>query len=62
MLSRKGVTTLPLTAEIAMDAGQLRFVADPADRLIYATARAAGAYLITRDERIRGHDPAIAVW
>lgn len=61
-LSREGAMTLPLTAGIAMDAGQLRFVADPADRLIYATARAAGAYLITRDEKIRRFDPALAVW
>jgi PIN domain nuclease of toxin-antitoxin system len=61
-LSREGVTTLPSTHEVALDAGQLRSLADPADRLIYATARAAGTQLVTRDERIRAFDPAIAVW
>jgi PIN domain nuclease of toxin-antitoxin system len=56
------VEPLPLTPEIAVDAAQLRFASDPADRIIYATARAVGARLITRDEKLRAFDPAIAVW
>lgn len=57
-----GVEPLALTPEIALDAAQLRFVNDPFDRVIYATARAEGAKLVTRDERIRAFDPSIAVW
>jgi PIN domain nuclease of toxin-antitoxin system len=56
------VEPLALTPEIALDAAQLRFVTDPFDRVIYATARAEGAKLVTRDARIRAFDPSIAVW
>lgn len=61
-LSRSGVEALPLTPEVAIDAAQLRFAADPFDRIIYATARAAGAPLVTRDERLRAFDPELTVW
>lgn len=61
-LSRARVEPLPLTVEIAIDAAQLAFEADPADRVIYATARAADAQLVTRDERMHAFDPARAVW
>jgi PIN domain nuclease of toxin-antitoxin system len=56
------VEPLALTPEIALAAAQLRFVDDPFDRVIYATARAEGAKLVTRDERIRAFDPSIALW
>jgi PIN domain nuclease of toxin-antitoxin system len=56
------VECLALTPEIAVDAAQLRFARDPFDRVIYATARAEGAPLITRDERLRSLDPALTVW
>lgn len=56
------VRPLPLTPEIAVDAAQLRFEASPADRIIYATARAEDAALVTRDERIHAFDPQLAVW
>jgi PIN domain nuclease of toxin-antitoxin system len=61
-LARDRVESLPLTAEVALDAAQLRFAANPADRIIYATARAAGAQLVTRDERLRAFDPELTVW
>ena len=61
-LARSGVDPLPLTAEIAVDAAQLRFAADPFDRVIYATARAEDAQLVTRDERLRAFDPQRTVW
>jgi PIN domain nuclease of toxin-antitoxin system len=50
-----GVTTLPITPEIAALATQFQddYPRDPADRLIGATARAEGITLVTRDERIR---------
>src|SRR5689334_17730262 len=56
------VEPLALTPEIALDAAQLRFVNDPFDRVIYATARVEGAKLVTRDDRIRAFDPSIALW
>lgn len=53
---------LELDAEIAVDAAQLQFAPDPFDRVIYATARAADAPLVTRDERLHAFDSARAVW
>lgn len=61
-LARDRVEPLPLTAEIAIDAAQLSFAADPADRVIYATARAADAPLVTRDAKMHAFDPERAVW
>jgi PIN domain nuclease of toxin-antitoxin system len=51
--------------EIAVAAGLLdpdRFPGDPADRMIFATARAMGATLITRDQAIRAFDPESTLW
>jgi len=56
------VTALELRPEVAVDAAQLGFEADPFDRIIYATARAEDAPLVTRDERMHAFDPARAVW
>jgi PIN domain nuclease of toxin-antitoxin system len=61
-LAVERVEPLALTAEIAADAAQLRFDGNPADRIIYATARAEGAPLVTRDERIRAFDPELVIW
>lgn len=64
-LAREGVRALPLDASIATAAAQLdpdHFPADPADRIIYATARAHGAVLATKDRRIRAHDPHRTIW
>jgi PIN domain nuclease of toxin-antitoxin system len=61
-LARERVDALPVTIEVALDAAQLRFTADPVDRIIYATARAEDAQLVTRDERLRAFDPERAIW
>lgn len=61
-LARDLVESLPLTPEVAVDAVQLRFDANPADRIIYATARAEDAQLVTRDERMHAFDPHRALW
>jgi PIN domain nuclease of toxin-antitoxin system len=61
-LGRDRVQALPLTSAIALDAAQLRFGADPFDRIIYATARGDDAPLVTRDERIRSFDTKLTVW
>jgi PIN domain nuclease of toxin-antitoxin system len=59
------VEPLAPTAEIAVAAGLLdakSFPGDPIDRLIYATARALGARLVTRDAAIAAFDPSSTVW
>lgn len=55
----------PLEPRIAVDAALLdarAFPADPADRMIYATARSIGATLITKDRRLRAFDPRGTLW
>ena len=52
----------PLTAEVAAAAAELGregFHGDPADRLIYATARVLDVPLLTGDRRIRAFDRAL---
>jgi PIN domain nuclease of toxin-antitoxin system len=61
-LALERVELRALTPEIAVDAAQLRFAGDPFDRVIYATARAADAKLVTADERIRAFDPDRTIW
>lgn len=38
------------------------FPGDPAGRIIYATAVARGAPLVTGDRRMARHDPARVIW
>lgn len=64
-LGQPGVVALPIEPKVALDAARLEregFVGDPADRLIYATARDTGAVLVTRDERLRAYDPRGTLW
>ena len=64
-LAAEGILAMPLAPEVAVAAGMLdekEFPGDPADRMIYATARAAGAALVTRDEKLRSYDPRGTVW
>lgn len=56
------VQALPLTAEVALAADALEVHADPADRFIVATARIAGARLITKDSSIRRQRAIKTVW
>ena len=58
------VRELPLTAEVAVEAGSFGtdFVGDPADRIIYATAIITGSRLVTRDRFLRAYDPARTIW
>jgi PIN domain nuclease of toxin-antitoxin system len=55
-LDRKPFRILPLTPAVAFEAGSLRSLKDPADRLIAATARVHGLQLVTSDERIVASD------
>jgi PIN domain nuclease of toxin-antitoxin system len=64
-LAQPGLVAVPLSPKVALEAALLQrdgFVGDPADRLIYATAREAGAALVTRDERLREFDPRGTIW
>lgn len=64
-LTDRRVESLAPSAEVAVAAGLLdaaMFPGDPVDRLIYATARSAGAILITRDRAIRRFDPEGTLW
>lgn len=58
------LTVEPVSAEIAWQAGHLDDdgPADPADRLIAATALALKAPLVTADERLRGWKSLETVW
>jgi PIN domain nuclease of toxin-antitoxin system len=53
-LGRPGLTLAPLAPEVAIASTRLpgRPGADPADRILAATARAYGAAIVTRDRRM----------
>jgi len=64
-LANPRVVALALSASIAMRAGLLdrqRFPGDPADRIVYASARAWDARLATRDQALRTFDSRGTVW
>ena len=64
-LASSRVELLSLTGTVAVRAallGREGFVGDPADRLIYATARNAGRWLVTRDKALRAFDPRNTIW
>jgi PIN domain nuclease of toxin-antitoxin system len=55
----------PATVEVALAAASLdgeAFPGDPADRMIFATARIADGRLVTMDRRIRTFAPEQTVW
>ena len=51
-----GVSLVPLEPEIAVESTRLQFAmhADPADRMLVATARQLGATLVTADRALLG--------
>lgn len=62
-LERERIELLPLTPAVAVASTQLGGLpADPADRLIVATALTHGATLITRDERITAAGLVRTLW
>jgi PIN domain nuclease of toxin-antitoxin system len=62
--TRGPITTRAITPAIAVRAGSFgdEVVGDPADRLIIATALAAGVPLVTKDERIRSAGVVETIW
>ncbi len=64
-LAGERVRLIGLDAEVAVTAALLdrrRFPGDPADRMIFASARAVGARLVTKDRRLRAYDETSTVW
>jgi PIN domain nuclease of toxin-antitoxin system len=64
-LAEPRVEPLAPSPEVAVAAGLLDargFPGDPIDRLIYATARAHEATLLTRDQAIRAFDAQSTLW
>jgi PIN domain nuclease of toxin-antitoxin system len=64
-LSQARVQSLPLTSSVAVGAallGRDGFHGDPADRIIYSTARDANASLVTIDKALRDFDPRTTIW
>ena len=64
-LARPGLQAVPLCPRAATLAGTLdrtEFHGDPADRMIYASARIEGSVLVTRDRRMRDYDPRGTLW
>ena len=58
-----GLRFVPVTPHIALASVALDPLhADPADRLIAATALAHGATLVTKDERLRSVDGLASLW
>ena len=55
---------LALTAEVAVMAGSLGdgFHGDPADRIVYATARSSESSVVTRDAQMRAFDRQRTIW
>ena len=63
-LARRGVALHEVTSDVALVAGSISssFPGDPADRIIYATALANDAALISADRRMARHDPERVIW
>lgn len=62
-LDARGVRVLPITPEIALESTRIDLSqADPADRLIAATAVLYGAELVTIDERMRSSPSVTTLW
>jgi PIN domain nuclease of toxin-antitoxin system len=61
-LAHERVEPVPVTPDIAVEAARLRFVGDPVDRIVYASARVQEAQLVTRDQRMREFDAGRTVW
>ncbi len=58
------VQLLPLTPEVSVGAARLpaSSIADPADRMIVATALDAGAAVVTKDARLRAVADLKTIW
>jgi PIN domain nuclease of toxin-antitoxin system len=64
LVDRSGVTVKDITPSVAALATHFPdvFPADPADRIITATARADGVPLVSRDARIRASRVVETIW
>jgi PIN domain nuclease of toxin-antitoxin system len=62
LFSQPGVVVAALTPSVALAAAMIpnKPIADPADRILIATATAYGAHLVTRDRKIHDYAKATA--
>jgi PIN domain nuclease of toxin-antitoxin system len=59
------IAVVDVTCDVAAAAGSMdveRFLGDPADRLILATARDRGAQLVTADRALLKYAPDDTIW
>lgn len=61
-LEARTIRVLPVTPEIAMISAEIEAHADPADRIIAATAIVHGATLVTSDKKLRQIERLDTVW
>jgi PIN domain nuclease of toxin-antitoxin system len=63
-LAQNRVESLPLDPEVAVAAGMLaaKLSGDPVDRIVYASAVAKEAPLVTKDRALRAYDPDLTLW
>lgn len=62
VLLARGIEVLPITSEIASTSASLALHADPADRLIAATAICHRAPVVTSDKKLIGFGRIDTVW
>ena len=64
LIDRSGVLVQEITPAVAVLATHFPddFAGDPADRIIAATARAAGISLVSRDSRMRASPLVETIW
>jgi len=63
LLEDPRIEVAEFTPQIAVAAGQLDdFHGDPIDRWLFATARALGLSLVSKDREFRRHDGVTVIW
>jgi PIN domain nuclease of toxin-antitoxin system len=61
-IESRGLEVLPITPEIAARAAEIDLHADPADRIIAATAIEHGVTIITSDKQLRSSPHVSTIW
>lgn len=61
-IESRGLAVLPITPEIGARAAEIGLHADPADRIIAATAIEHGARIVTSDKKLRASPLVPTIW